>query len=227
MLTLGFFISSIIIVEVEYRKCSETFVVCHGLALLFGWLIILMPARSFSRIYTFLQLLKYIIVRDIVPFVMFYIIISVAFSTAIQAQLQLIGTESINVDDDDYVIKTLYQSMKKVLLELLIMFSGLDTNIKHVQNIGLMFVKEGYSAWLIEVLVVIYGVITMLIMANMLIAMMTTTFSDVLEKQATGWRQYQVSLLMSLKVKVILLAVYIFYCLFFFYYLTDKIYLFM
>ena len=83
--------------------------------------------------------------------------------------------------------------MNKVLWELVIMTIGLDTDIKEITDSGLVFKKEGYSEWLIEVPVLIYSVITMLITFNMLIAMMQNTFTVVLQNQATGWRQYQVS----------------------------------
>ena len=61
-----------------------------GNFLLFGWLLVLIPARTYSPIYNFLSTLKFIIIKDMLPFVLFHIVITVAFSCAIQLQFQLL-----------------------------------------------------------------------------------------------------------------------------------------
>ncbi len=60
------------------------------------------------------------------------------------------------------------------------------------QNVADLLRNGGYSSAFMHTLLMFYAIISILILLNMLIAMMGTTFSDVVAKQGTGWRQYQV-----------------------------------
>ncbi len=55
-----------------------------------------------------------------------------------------------------------------------------------------MYEYGNYRTFMVEGLLLFYALIGLIILLNMLIAMMSTTFNIVVEKQGTGWRQYQV-----------------------------------
>ena len=84
------------------------------------------------------------------------------------------------------------QRVTYVVWQLCIMTVGMDTKLKDLQNIGNVFYRERYSNLYVEILVFLYGVLSVILLLNMLIAAMNTTYSDVMVEQAKGWRQYQV-----------------------------------
>ena len=67
-----------------------------GVAILSGWIIVLLIARAYNPIYAFMSAMKYIIVKNMVPFVIFYLILTIAFGCAIQLQFQLLSEETVS-----------------------------------------------------------------------------------------------------------------------------------
>ena len=182
-----------------FSRYPDSFTVEHylwmkGGVILTGWIIILLQARAYSPIYNFISVLKYIFVKDMVPFLLFYSILSIAFGCAIQLQFQLLGQENVQQDEFGSIstFGNFLTSVPFVVWELFIMTEGLDTNLRHVQNVGYLFELERFRSFMIELLLFVYGLISTIILLNMLIAAMSTTYSDVIQKQGRGWRQYQV-----------------------------------
>ena len=163
-----------------------------GNFLLFGWLLVLIPARTYSPIYNFLSTLKFIIIKDMLPFVLFHIVITVAFSCTIQLQFQLLTADTISQAEDARGFHGFFTKSGTVLYELVILTTGMDTDLKHVQNVADLFHEDRQNSMYVEALLIMYGIISVIILLNMLIAMMGTTLSTVVEQHGTGWRQYQV-----------------------------------
>ncbi len=72
--------------------------------------------------------------------------------------------------------------------------AGMDTDLKHVQKVADVFHADALRSTWTETLLIIYGVVSVIVLLNMLIAMMGTTMSNTVQQHGTGWRQYQVCL---------------------------------
>ena len=164
-----------------------------GVAILSGWIIVLLIARAYNPIYTFMSAMKYIIVKNMVPFLIFYLILTIAFGCAIQLQFQLLSEETVS--DSEYgsvAFRFFFNSVPYVVLELVIMTAGMDTDLKNIQNVGYLFEIDKYKSFVTEFLIFIYGLISIILLLNLLIATMNDTYSGVISEQGKGWRQYQV-----------------------------------
>ncbi len=197
ILPFVFIVSSILLVFLGRYVDSftvENYVWMKGLAILTGWLIMLLLGRAYSPIYNFISVLKYIFVKNLVPFLLFYVILSIAFGCAIQLQFQLLRVHTAELEEFGSVaaFNNFFTSVSYVVWELFIMTEGMDTNLRHVQNVGYLFELDKYRSFYIELLIFLYGLISLIVLLNMLIATMNTTYSDVITKQGKGWRQYQV-----------------------------------
>ena len=161
-----------------------------GFFLLFGWLMFLIPMTSYSPIYKLISVLKYIVIRDMFPWILIYVTISIGFSTAIKLQFQQIPGNSTCIGDEPYLTGFL-QETGHTLYELLIVTSGLDTDLKNVRNLECLFKSNSKSAHAMLILITLYAVISAVVLLNMLIAIMSNTVT--LAQMDKGWRQYQVS----------------------------------
>ncbi len=157
-----------------------------GTVLLTGWLLLFIPARTYGPIYSFIATLKYIVIRDMIPFILFYMVITVAFACALSLQFQVLSPDS-----DNEGLPTLLDSLNSVINELIILTTGMDTDLKHVQDVSGLFDGTLTKA-VVGILLVLYGLISVVILLNMLIALMGSTLSTVVTEEGLGWKQYQV-----------------------------------
>ena len=173
---------------------AENYVWVKAIVILTGWIVVLILGRAYSPIFNFISVLKFIFVKNMVPFLLFYVILSIAFGCAIQLQFQLLREETAKLEEFGSIstFGNFFASVPHVMWELFIMTEGMDTNLRHIQNVGYLFELDKYRSFIIELLIFIYGLISTIILLNMLIAAMNTTYSDVITKQGKGWRQYQV-----------------------------------
>ena len=201
-----FISSSIFTLILSYqidRITVEYYAWIKGVAILSGWIIVLLIARAYNPIYAFMSAMKYIIVKNMVPFVIFYLILTIAFGCAIQLQFQLLSEET--VADSEYgsvAFRFFFNSVPYVVLELVIMTAGMDTDLKHIQNVGYLFEIDKYKSFVTELLIFVYGLISIILLLNLLIATMNDTYSGVILEQGKGWRQYQVRSLFDLWVEL-------------------------
>ncbi len=79
-------------------------------------------------------------------------------------------------------------------MELFVMTFGMDSDLKHVYDVQDLFQQYSVHSLGIQALLITYGVVSVLVLLNMLIAMMGTTLAVVSEKEGTGWRRQQVRL---------------------------------
>ena len=197
-----FCVCSLLTVIAEWIGFSaEQYAQAKGLVMLSGWIIIPILFKTYSPIYTFVVILKYIFIKCVVPYVLFYTFLSVGFGTAVQLQFQVLsdtGAKSLVEDSDGEEecnavnVPNHLKRVTYVVWQLCIMTVGMDTKLKDLQNIGNVFYRERYSNLYVEILLFLYGVLSVILLLNMLKAAMNTTYSDVIVEQAKGWRQYQV-----------------------------------
>ena len=161
-----------------------------GFFLLFGWLLLLIPLRSYSPVYKLIAVLKYITITDMFPWILLYITISSAFASAIQLQFQLLPNSPTCIDEEHEMKGTLPDYIH-ALFELILMTTGLDTEITQVQNVACVFEHHQRRSYSTMFLKTLYAVISAVILLNMLIAIMSNTVTEA--QQGKGWRQYQVS----------------------------------
>ena len=123
------------------------------------------------------------------PWFLLYLTISAGFASAIQLQFQLLPGNTTCLGEEHDLKTVLYQT-GNALFELVIMTTGLDTDLKHVRNLACLFEYNNRSVNTILTLVTFYAVISAVVLLNMLIAIMSNTVTEA--QQSKGWRQYQV-----------------------------------
>ena len=168
---------------------AENYAWIKGCLLLFGWLILLVPLRSYSPVYQLIQVLKYIAMFDVFPWILLYMTINSAFAAAIQLQFQLLPNSARCVEEEPD-LKGILLNFGNALYELNIMTSGLDTDIKHTQNLRCLFEYNHRVPYTILLFVTTYGVFSAIVLLNMLIAIMSDTVN--VARRNKEWRQYQV-----------------------------------
>ena len=181
---------AVLVLKIMGRDVSLTHPAVGGFCLLFGWLMLLIPLTScFSPVYKLIAVLKYIVMRDMVPWFAIYAVITTGFAAAIELQFEPLVVPSSCVEDQPDLAGFL-RSTGHTLFELLIMTSGLDTDLKHVRGVSCLFQYNSISVFVILFLVTLYAVISAVVLLNMLIAIMSNTVTEA--QQDKGWRQYKV-----------------------------------
>ena len=192
---------TILFVEVFFMAFAWTFCVSkittfdaivwsRGFFLLFGWLMLLVPMTSYNRVYKLISVLKYIIMYDVMPWILIYMTITLGFALAIKLEFEELPKAEPCTDDQPDLTGQL-QDAGHALFELIIMTSGLDTDIKNIRGLFCLFKYNSKSVFLILFFVTLYAVISAVVLLNMLIAIMSNTVTEA--QQDKGWRQYQVS----------------------------------
>ncbi len=133
-------------------KTEETirqFAFAKGLFLLLGWLLILVPLRAYSPIYNFLTALKFIVVKDMLPYTIFFCIITVAFSCALQLQFQFVSRDAVDAAEDASGFSGFFTMFGTVMYELVIMSTGQLLHTTHLLSLSsLLLVNQSFSLFL-------------------------------------------------------------------------------
>ena len=119
------------------------------------------------------------------PWILLYITISSAFASAIQLQFQLLPNSPTCIEEDHEMKGTLPDFIR-TLFELILMTTGLDTEITQVQNVACVFKHHQRKAHATMILITLYAVISAVVLLNMLIAIMSNTVTEA--QQGKGWR---------------------------------------
>ena len=187
-LMFAFLAWAVFIPEILNLDMSD-YVWIEGLFLLVGWLMLLIPMTSFDRVYKLISVLEYIIIYDMVPWLIIYIIISTGFASAIKLEFDQLPSSS-NCTDGQKELTGFLHKTGEALFELVIMTSGLDSDLKHVRNLECIFENNSMDVHFIRALIIFYALISAVVLLNMLIAIMSNTVTEA--QQDKGWRQYQV-----------------------------------
>ena len=144
--------------------------VIKGLYILLGSIILLFPMASFSLMYKLTSVLKYIVLNDMVSWIIIYVTISIGFAAAIKFQFDELPNPSACDDLSGFLTKTGH-----TFFELVVMTSGLDTELKQVRNLACLFQDNSKNVTMILLLITMYAVISAVVLLNMLIAIMSNT----------------------------------------------------
>ena len=146
---------------------AENYAWIKSCLLLFGWLVLLVPLRSYSPVYQLIQILKYIAVFDIFPWILLYMTINSAFAAAIQLQFQLLP-DSARCVEEESDLKGILHDFINALYELMIVTSGLDTDMKHTQNLRCLFEYNNRVPYTILLFVTTYGIVSTIALSTCL-----------------------------------------------------------
>ena len=141
ILLFGLFTSSLItVIKSNQDEYDQTYLSAKGISVLLGWVLLFMPVRTFWPIYNLLQTIRLISVKVLVPFVIFYIFINMAFSAAIQLQIQLMRNSNATVIKEDDGLDELHDDLSLVMWEFLMLTFSLQSKFTDVNDIkGLDF----------------------------------------------------------------------------------------
>ena len=192
MIILAFFILAVLAFTFHVQQQRIPYADAKGLCLFCGWLIVLIPGRTYSPMYNVMETVKVIIIKDFTPFLLLYLVIAVGFSCAIFMQFELLATDGAQGCEETSGLMDLLWGVRPVTYELFVTVIGMDSDIKHVTNVSCLFKSDTLSDWMIGFLLTVYAITTVLIFLNMLIAMMGSTLTLVTQTTGLGWQQYQV-----------------------------------
>ena len=184
----------------------EIYAAIKGYSVLFGWLLLLVQLQTFAPVYHLTIQLTNIIIKDMFPWILLYMTLSLGFASAIQLQFQLLPNATSCVEEESDLSGIIVNDCGFVLYELTLMTCGLDTDLKHLQHLGCLFHTNEKETFNIKFLVTMYAVISVVLLLNMFIAVMTNTLNTTLQEQGKLWRLYQVNthLFMCLATKLLL-----------------------
>ena len=155
--------------------------------------MLLIPMTSYSRVYKLISVLKYIFRYDILPWTLIYVTISVGFATAIRLQFDQLPSNSM-CDGEQPDLAGFLQDTGNTMFELVIMTSGLDTELKNVRNLAYLFNSNSKNGFVILLMLTMFAITSAIVF---LIAIMSNTVTET--QKDKGWRQYKVSDYFDLK----------------------------
>ena len=148
-----------------------------------GWLLTFYWAGAFEPVYRFLRALRFIILKDIISFLFFYIFVLLAFSNAIYAIMTWVPSLMEQYDD-----------VNDVMYELLLVGCGASSRMSS-EDVANEFDRLGYSSLMFKILFTTYIFITLVGLLNLIIASMCDTYASFARTDHEGYRQH--SLIMS------------------------------
>ena len=164
-------------------------------SVLVGWLMTFYWASTFESVYRFITALHHIILKDVISFLIFYVFVLLAFSSAIFLLFQTVPKLSAE-----------YTDLNDVMYELLLLGCTADSRIS-ASDISEKLRAVGRSPVGFHFLFAGYIVIIMVLFLNLIIATMTDTYTKLSSTEQNGWRQYSLALTRSFLINLISLRI--------------------
>ena len=161
----------------------DAYVYFTTVSIVVGWLLTFYWAGAFEPVYRFLRALRFIILKDIISFLFFYIFVLLAFSNAIYAIMTWVPSLMEQYDD-----------VYDVMYELLLVGCGASSRMSS-EDVANEFDRLGYSSLMFKILFTTYIFITLVGLLNLIIASMCDTYASFARTDHEGYRQH--SLIMS------------------------------
>ena len=161
---------------VKYSTKDDSQEISLALALLLGWIFVLFFTRACRVTCKFSTMIQKMFFRDLTYFLTVYGIILVAFTFAIRATFFHIGSE-------ENILSQVLDAMMNVVL-------------------GLGDKTTGYTARqhiFTKLLQIFYAIMAVILLVNMLIAMMNTSYETVRISKCNLWQQQQLSVMLMLE----------------------------
>ena len=156
-----------------------------AVALVSGWLYTIYYTKGFSNVHHFSVMLRYILVRDIVRFLVVYFFVLLAFSFALHALFQI----SQNVSD---TYPTPMHTMFAVFNLMVGMWELFDDNFEQGYD------NVGRSSVYVKIVYIFYICMATIILINLLIAMMNDSYTNVNSAQGQIWRVGSIQLALQI-----------------------------
>ena len=149
-----------------YAYNAHPYLECLAIAFIFGWLHTIVFVKGFKDWNAMATILKQILLKDITRFIYIYIFILISFGYAIHAIMQA----DYHLDPDyRSPTSTIYLTFYRMLSPEAILDVSVSEDYK----------RSGGSVAILRAICSAYSVLSTVVLMNMLIAMMNSTYSDV------------------------------------------------
>ena len=159
-----------------YINMDENQDVALSMSLLLGWIFVLFFTRGCRVTCRFSIMIQKMFFRDLIYFLTVYGIVLIAFSFAMNAMFTYQGSASTTIN-------TVFYDMMNVVTDL-------DQKQSIDEARHLMFAK---------LLLILYAIFSVILLMNMLIAMMNTSYETVRVTRCNLWRQQQLSIMLMIE----------------------------
>ncbi len=154
--------------------------------LLIGWLLTICFSHGFESVHGFTQMLANIFVRDVVRFFFLYMFILLGFGFAFETLIQL----SVDLQEEFPDTAIVFQQTFGMMI---------GAGDLMVEDIDTRFSNHGYSATYFKFLYLTYALVTVVVLLNLLIAMMSDSYAEVKEREGTSYRVESIAMAIRLE----------------------------
>ncbi|ESO10535.1 hypothetical protein HELRODRAFT_167034 [Helobdella robusta] len=160
-----------------YASSVQPYLECLALHLVFGWLHTINYVKGFKDWNALASILKTILIKDITRFIYIYIFVLISFGYAIHVLIQAnIHSRPELASSTSTIYLTFYQMLSPGnVLDVTKSPNGNGTD----NAPGASVLRGVYAT---------YSILSSVVLMNMLIAMMNSTYSDVKSVRSTAWR---------------------------------------
>ena len=139
-------------------------------------------SSAFEPVFRFANVFKMILLKDILPFLFFYIFVLLAYSHGICIVLSSVPS-----------LAQEYPSLNSVMYELLLVGRGADSRMSS-DDIGTEFEKVAIDPLIFKLLFTSYIIVTVVCLLNLIIASMCDSYKKFTETDSPGWRQHSLKM---------------------------------
>ncbi|XP_046357539.2 uncharacterized protein LOC124135909 isoform X2 [Haliotis rufescens] len=150
-------------------------------ALLIGWFMTITYTRGFRPIHYFWRMIQNMIIRDVMKFIFIYCFVLLGFSFALHVLFQ---ASAQVIESYPNPLYTMFLTFNLMLGMADLFDASFETNM----------VLAGRHTVYAKVIFVVYMVLAAIVLLNLLIAMMNTSYSAILQRQTLSWRIESVQL---------------------------------
>ena len=158
-----------------YTDNPHAYLESLSIVLIFGWLHTINYVKGFKDWNYLASILKEILIKDITRFIYIYIFVLISFGYAIHALIQ--ADYHLN-PDSRHPSSTIYLTFYRMLSP------GNILDVSEEKG----YAESGGSVGILRAVCAAYSVLSTVVLMNMLIAMMNSTYSDIRNNKSTAWR---------------------------------------
>ena len=146
-----------------------------AVALIFGWLFTIVYTKGFETMHSFSIMIIYIVIKDILRFLLLYLFVLLAFGLATHALFQIVPELSSTYPN---AFSTLFVKFNVML--------GLGGYIDNTFDQA--YADVGSTSAPAKTVYIIYVIYANVILMSLLVAMMTDTYGEIKRKEGSTWR---------------------------------------
>ena len=160
-----------------YSIRLQMYLECLAIFLISGWLHTINYVKGFKDWNALANILKTILIKDLTRFIYIYIFVLISFGYAIHVLIQINTTSKPQLSSSTSTIYlTFYQMLS-------------PGNVLDITETPMYWEKGTHKgASMLRAVYATYSILSSVVLMNMLIAMMNSTYSDVKSVRLTSWR---------------------------------------